>query len=179
MSQKADKKSSKFVYILASFKLKNFFGDKRKKLSIQNLLRDPVFWLKIQLLFLSSYFFLGTGHLIAASSPPDQEFIVAVVFVVMDHNIIKHWPSPRGSMFWCSIFNANNLLLLLQIAFSPFFPNLAKSMKEKLFKETAYILYDFFTKPIFQARVWLGKKLHQSYGFFQDCHFIFRLLSSF
>ena len=176
---KGGQKIVKVCLHFSFLQVEEFFGDKRKKLSIQNLLRDPVFWLKIQLLFLSSYFFLGTGHLIAASSPPDQEFIVAVVFVVMDHNIIKHWPSPRGSMFWCSIFNANNLLLLLQIAFSHFFPNLAKSMKEKLFKETAYILYDFFTKPIFQARVWLGKKLHQSYGFFQDCHFIFRLFSSF
>ena len=148
-------------------------------LSIQNLLRDPVFWLKIQLLFLSSYFFLGTGHLIAASSPPDQEFIVAVVFVVMDHNIIKHWPSPRGSMFWCSIFNANNLLLLLQIAFSHFFPNLAKSMKEKLFKETAYILYDFFTKPIFQARVWLGKKIAPKLWLFSGLSFYFPSLFVF
>ena len=30
MSQKADKKSSKFVYILASFKLKNFLVTKEK-----------------------------------------------------------------------------------------------------------------------------------------------------
>ena len=108
-------------------------------------LRYPVVGIRIQLLFLS-YFFLGTGHLRAASTPPDQEFIVAIVFTVMDHNIIKHW--SRGFMFWCS-----NCIF-------PFFPNLVKSMEEKLFKETAYILYDFFYQANISGQGVARKKLH-------------------
>ena len=52
-------------------------------------------------------------------------------------------------------------------------------MKEKLFKETAYILYDFFTKPIFQARVWLGKKIAPKLWFFSGLSFYFPSLFVF
>ena len=176
---KGGQKIVKVCLHFSFLQVEEFFGDKRKKLSIQNLLRDPVFWLKIQLLFLSSYFFLGTGHLIAASSPPDQEFIVAVVFVVMDHNIIKHWPSPRGSMFWCSIFNANNLLLLLQIAFSPFFSQFGKKHERKIVQGNCIYSVWLFYQANISGKGVAWKKIAPKLWFFSGLSFYFPSLFVF
>ena len=123
-----------FFFVMKSFESRTFW-----------FLRYPVVGIRIQLLFLS-YFFLGTGHLIAASTPPDQEFIVAIVFTVMDHNIIKHW--SRGFMFWCS-----NCIF-------PFFSQFGKKHGRKIVQGNCiYSVWLFYQANISGQGV-AGEKLH-------------------
>ena len=64
-------------------------------------------------------------------------------------------------------------VLMFQLYFPLFFQFGKKHGRKIVQGNCIYSVWLFFIKPIFQARVWLGKNCTKVMAFFQDCHFIF------
>ena len=95
---KGGQKIVKVCLHFSFLQVEEFFGDKRKKLSIQNLLRDPVFWLKIQLLFLSSYFFSWNWSL-------DSRFFTTWSRIHCRRRLRRHGPQHHQTLTFSSGFH--------------------------------------------------------------------------